>query len=663
MNKIIFTFFLICFVGVSSAQTKPSQTINQDGKDLKNFSGDRNSSNDSISRTSTKSTSNKDLKNKDAKITDYLIITHKNDTTYLDTTLTIQKEFKYNYLRKDEFNLMPFSNLGQTYNTLSKDFESISLMPDFGARARHFNYMEIEDINYYHVPTPLTELMYKSAFEQGQLLDAFFTVNTSKQFNFSIAYKGMRSLGNYQNILTSTGNFRFTTSYKTKDKKYVANLHFVSQDLFNQENGGLTDESVAFFESGEEDFDDRGVLEVNFQDAQNILKGKRFYVNQKYNLINKSDSISSNNLNITHIMSLKDKSYLFEQDAQNDSFGSAFKSSSLRDRVTLEELSNQLQLNYSNNIIGDLQFNASHTNYNYGYNKLVILNGETITNRLKGDILAVGGKYKKQINGFNLQGELGVNVSGDFGGSFLNAKASYKVNNDLGVSAQINHNTSAPNYNTQLYQSDYINYNWKNEFNTVKKQQVSFKVESQKLANVTLDFTTINDYVYFGVDQTTKLVKPFQNDKSITYLRLKVNKEIKYKNFALNNTVMYQNVKDENKVFNVPQIITRNTLYYSSHIFKKALYLQTGITLNYFSTYNMDAYNPLLAEFYTQNEQKLGGFPRLDFFVNAKIRQTRIYLKAEHFNAAITGHNYYSAPNTPFRDFKVRFGLVWNFFL
>ena len=60
--------------------------------------------------------------------------------------------------------------------------------------AKHFNYMEVDDINYYDVPTPMTELMYKTAFEQGHVLDAFFTVNTSRQFNFSVAYKGMRSL-------------------------------------------------------------------------------------------------------------------------------------------------------------------------------------------------------------------------------------------------------------------------------------------------------------------------------------------------------------------------------------------------------------------------------------------------------------------------------------
>jgi len=126
---------------------------------------------------------------------------------------------------------------------------------------------------------------------------------------------------------------------------------------------------------------------------------------------------------------------------------------------------------------------------------------------------------------------------------------------------------------------------------------------------------------------------------------------------------MYQEVTDDEQSINVPQIITRNTLYYSNHFFKRALYLQTGVTFNYFTAYNMNAYDPVLSEFYTQNSTEIGSFPRFDFFVNAKIRQTRIYLKAEHFNSAWTGYNYYSAPNYPYSDFAVRFGLVWNFFL
>lgn len=652
MNKLVFVLLFILVCNGLNAQRKLGGFGEK--KDIVNTQ-------DTINRSSRKRSG---VKSPKAKIEDYLIISHENDTTFVDTTLTIQKEYKFNYLRKDNFGLMPFSNLGQTYNSLTYNFENTSLMPGFGAQARHFNYMEIEDINYYRVPTPLTELFFKTAFEQGQLADSFFTINTSPQFNFSIAYKGLRSLGKYQHILTSTGNFRFTSNYKTKNDRYNLRGHIVMQDLLNQENGGIQDSAVESFETGEEEFLDRSIFEVNFENAESILRGKRFHLEHNYKIIKVKDSLSKNKLSLGHVVSFEDKYFQFDQATANTSFfGNAFKTSKLKDRATLENLYNQLQLNYSNNIIGDLQFNVTNNNYNYGYDKVIVLNGNTIANRIKGDIFSAGGKYHKQYKGFDLEGALGINISGDFDGNFVKAKATFKLNEDIAATASLNHSSQAPNYNTLLYQSNYISYNWQNNFTNIETQRLAFNVKYKKLANLTLDYSTINDYVYFKEDETTNQVKPFQNNNSITYLRVKFENEIKVGKFALNNTILYQNVQDNNNVLNVPEITTRNTLYFSSHLFKKAMYLQTGVTLNYFTKYYMNDYSPLLAEFYVQNERELGDFPRLDFFINAKIRQTRIYLKAEHFNSAITGYNYYSAPNYPYRDFIVRFGLVWNFFL
>ncbi|MGB1309410.1 MAG: putative porin, partial [Oceanihabitans sp.] len=363
MKQKIIIFFFSCFLNCVYAQVpKKTNTIQKKEPNTR--------IKDSRSNQSNKSTSNKNIKNLDAKIEDYLIVSHKRDSVAVDTTLTFKKEYKFNYLRKDNFELMPFSNVGQTYNALGYSFQNNNLMPEFGARARHFNYMEIEDINYYHVPTPLTELYFKTAFEQGQQLDAFFTVNTSPQFNFSVAYKGLRSLGKYQHILTSTGNFRFTSSYKTKNNRYVANAHITMQDLFNEENGGIKDDNVIYFESGHPEFKDRGVLEVNFEDADNILKGKRFHLDHFFNIKQPKDSLSINTLSVGHVVSFEDKYYQFNQDVANNYFGDAIKTNNLSKRVTLENLYNKLYLNYMNKNIGELQFNVSHNNYNYGYNKV-----------------------------------------------------------------------------------------------------------------------------------------------------------------------------------------------------------------------------------------------------------------------------------------------------
>ena len=93
------------------------------------------------------------------------------------------------------------------------------------------------------------------------------------------------------------------------------------------------------------------------------------------------------------------------------------------------------------------------------------------------------------------------------------------------------------------------------------------------------------------------------------------------------------------------------------------MYLQTGVTFKYFTSYLANSYNPVLSEFVLQNTTEIGNFPILDFFANAQIRRTRIYLKVENLNAGFTDRNYYSAPNYPYRDLTVRFGIVWNWFI
>ncbi|GGI55692.1 putative porin [Winogradskyella haliclonae] len=598
----------------------------------------------------------------------YLIVDFKNDTTYVDTTLTIKKEYKYNYLRKDNFNRIQFANTGQTYNTLSLDASTSYIKPLFSAQARHFNYMEIGDINYYHVPTPLTELYFKTVFSQGQNLDAFFTVNTSKQFNFSLAYKGLRSLGNYQNALTSTGNFRFTTNYTTKNGRYSMRGHITMQDLLNQENGGLTDDDVQRFKDGVEEIIDRSVFDPNFENAENILEGKRFHLEQAYSLINRVDSTSNTKLSLTNTVSFEDKFYEYNQtSADNDFFGSSF-SNSIEDRVTLEDFYTDFGIAFNNNIIGRVDFKVFYNDVNYGYNSLVTLEGLTITNRIKTNFFGFRGAYKKQLGSFLFNGEIGANLSEDIKGNFINAKAGYRLSDNLYLEGKVDISSRLPNYNHLLYQSDYTNYNWDNQsnFNNIKTQQIAFSLKSKKYGNASIDVSNIDNYTYFNlqsIDNNTKVIKPAQYTESIQYLRLKIQKEFRLGKFALDNTIMYQNVTSNDNVLNVPSLVTRNTLYYSDEVFKKSLKFQTGITLNYFSKYNGNGYDPLLAEFYTQNQTEIGGFPRLDFFINAKVRQTRIYLKAEHFNSSFTGYDFFSAPNNPYRDFTVRFGLVWNFFL
>ncbi|WP_149277604.1 putative porin [Pareuzebyella sediminis] len=617
----------------------------------------------------------KDTNSIKVTIEDYKIISFQRDTTYLDTTLTIQKEYKYNYLRRDDFELMPFANVGQPYNKLGVDLKRQVMYPSLGARALHYNYMEVEDIDYYNVATPMSDLFFKTTFEQGQLLDATLAFNTSKRLNFSIAYKGFRSLGKYQYNQAESGNFRTTTNYVTQNGRYSLRAHIAAQDIETEQNGGLVNEE-AQFESGDPDFSNRVKIDVRFNNASNKILGKRYYLDHLYKFLRKekdSGNLEKTSLGIGHRFNYETKYYTFDQNTPNTFLGGVLVSP-IKDKARLKTMFNEFNAQFYNATLGRLTGSLALYNYNYYFNSLLITSdGQQIPNQLKGDEIVVGAQYEKTIKGFQLKGDVKYNITGELTGNLMNASASYRLNDHHKIGASAYTSSRMPDFNFLLYQSDYENYNWFN-LNSFEKEKVygaSIEFDSDHWGKLSLEYTAIDNYSYFAPDPEITIgegeenasIKPFQASSILNHAKIKYNKEFRLGSFALNNTVMYQNVSQTNQVLNLPQLVTRNTLYFSSDVFKKAMFLQTGVTLKYFTAYYMDAYNPLLGEFYLQDLEKLGAYPMLDFFINAKIQQTRIYLKAEHFNSSFgKTNNFYAAPHYPYRDFVIRFGLVWNFF-
>ena len=602
------------------------------------------------------------LKNLDAKIEDYLIINHYGDTIIVDTSLTINKFHKINYLRNDNFELIPFSNTGHTYNNLSYNSTNSQLFPSFGSRAKHYSYMEIEDVDYYDMPTPFTELMYRSVFEQGQLLDALYSVNTNRQFNFTISRKGLRSLGNYQHFLTSTSNFRFSTNYNSKDKRYILRTHYVSQKLFAEQNGGIRDEDIMDFENGTDQFLDRSVFDPYFENADNELSGRRYYVDNSYNLSNQNDSIKTNSLVIGNTISYEKRYYKFNQSSANEYFGDSYNLSLIDDKSRLRSFLFKIGADYKTKKLGNFGVSLEYNNHKYNFGNLDSLNISGFSNSIKYDGMIFSGSYSKSSDKFKINANFSSSIADNISGNSLSGSLDYNLNEDINVKGKISLSSHQPNYNFSLFKSNYISYNWENNFENIENREFNVEFKSNKYFNLRLDYLDIKNYAYFIKDDLN-VVKPFQDLDNINIIKLRVSREFSINKFFFDNQIQYQKVSNGRGMVNVPELIARNSIYFSSHLLDKALFLQTGFSFSYFSKYYMNSYDPLLSEFYVQNSKKIGGFPLMDFFVNAKIQQTRLYFKLEHFNSSFTGYNFYSAPNYPYRDFSFRFGLVWNFFL
>jgi hypothetical protein len=614
-------------------------------------------------RDSTFSDETKVILSGKTKFTDYRIISFLKDTVYVDTTLNIKKEYKFNFLRKDNFELLAFHNQGQTFNTLGYDFNTITSYPDIGRSAKQFFYIKNKEVKYYQVPTPTTEILYRTGLQQGQVLDALFTLNFSKRLNFSIAYKGIRSLGQYRRSLASQGNFRSTFHYETKENQYTIRGHIASQDLLNYENGGLTQTSLDAFTSNDPNFSERGRLDVNLNNTENLFEGERFYFEHDFKLLSSKDSLKNkdfSNLKLGHIFKSENKLYNFKESSPTSFFGTASTTTAVNETVKNKTTTNQFFLEFNSKyVLGKFRVKSNYASFNYGYDTIYNSTANLSSIRLKGSAIGFGADWQAKIKNFSLNADALITPGNSrLGGSHLFGEASFKKDSLFTVKASLLINSKSPNFNFLLHHSTYNDYNWENNFNDVNTQNIGFAIES-KWFNASASFTNIENYTYFDENNAPK-----QSSENITYLKIKGSNEFKYGKFALNNTVMYQNVSAGSSVFRVPDFVTRNTFYYTDYWFKgKPMQVQIGATFKYFTSFKANAYNPLLAEFTLQNSTEIG-YPTVDLFFNAQVRRTRIYFKIDNVTSNFRStKDYFSAPNYPYRDFVIRFGLVWNWFI
>lgn len=595
----------------------------------------------------------------------------KRDTTYIDTSLTIQKEYEHNYLRRDLFGMLPFANEGQVYNHLKFSQMESASTPEMGFRAKHFNYMGINNIPYFSVAQPYSEIFYRSVMEQGQVLDAQIALNTSPQLNFYMGYKGTRSLGKYINQLSSHGNFRFSSHYHSKNNRYHLFSHFTGQDLSNQENGGIINTNA--FENNDPRFDDRPRFDVYLKDGRSFLKGHRIYVNQHYHL---SKNGFFKDLSLFHLFSYEYKMFQYTQNTINSQvddvsfsrFGNSFLSSNINNETRFEHLNQSLGLRYNHSKLGAFEFSINQIENEQIYNRILFLNENFIPNGLKESISLISGNYEFDWKGFQIVSNFKQSITNQ-GISDFSTNVSYLLKDNHHYDFGYRIHTQVADYMTRLHQSSFEHYNWFLNFKTQKNVTV-FGSMMTPLFNLEMELSQLNDFFYLSNDAPLEedsrfqqiLVSPKQFEESISHFSLKASKELKYKKFAFDSTILFQNADQSQDILNVPQWTTRNTLYYANHFYKKALYLQTGITAHYFSSFYANDYNPIIGSFFIQNQKKIGNYPVFDFFVNAKIRTFRVFIKAEHINSSIASTPYYAAPNQPYRDFIIRFGLTWTFF-
>lgn len=562
-----------------------------------------------------------------------------------------------------------------------------------------------QQVKYYHTTTPYSTIAYKKGFvtnlDQNDISFSF-TGNVTRRTNLGMTIDYLNSYGRFANQEGKTVFGSVFGSYN--GDHYSLQSSFTWNTLSNFENGGLMNPS-----------DLQGVLKPEDMPVRmQGMSGLRYlsgYLNHYYSIcvererkVNyrerdeegkwvKKDSIKIEYVPVTtfrHIFEVNDAVKRYKEKtatqsilpnlyrnpkATNDSaacltikntlavtfeeefntwlhFGAMVyaMNESQRHITAIGQTENIVHLEPWGNNYGDVLANTLHlmpdtlykqrwTNNTYVGGALYKHRGQYIHYGFDGNVCLLG--YK--LGEFQINGHL---------------DAGFRLGKDsMTVIAKAFFRSETPDYYLQHYRSNH--YRWDNNFqNTLRllvSGEVAYPTQWVK-PKLNVSFENITKHIYFDTDGTPK-----QMDGNIQVLAADLQLNITTPWVNLDNHVIYQHASSDK--LPLPALTLYHNLYYHG-CWVKALDVQIGVDLRFFTKYNAPLLNPALGQFCVQNIEQVGNYPVMNVYANFYVKSLRLKLFAQyqHFNASFMNKQYYEMPGYPMGPDMFRAGLAWHFY-
>lgn len=629
-------------------------------------------------------------------------------TGVADTLAGIDSSY-INYPMRDRLNDYSISNVSNS-NLVSPSQSRI-----YFARQKNIDFIFADaytpyiitpqQVKYYHTTTPYSTIAYKKGFvtnlDQNEI-NFSFTGNVSRRTNLGMTIDYLNSYGQFANQEGKTVFGSVFGSYN--GDHYSLQSSFTWNTLSNFENGGLKNPS-----------DLQGALKPEDMPVKmQGMSGLRYlsgYLNHYYSIcvererkVNyrerdeegkwvKKDSIKIEYVPVTtfrHIFEVTDatKRYKEKSTAQsilpniyrnptetNDS--AACLSIKNTFAVTFEEEFNTLlhfgAMVYAMNesqrhivAIGQTEDNVHLEPWGNAYSDVLANTLNRIPDTLYGQSWSnntyVGGalyKHRGQHIHYGFDGNICLlgyklgefQVNGHLDAGFRLGKDS------MTIAATAFFRSETPDYYLQHYRSNH--YRWDNNFQKTLRLRVSGELAYPTQwvkPKLNMAFENITKHIYFDTDGTPK-----QMDGNIQVLAADLQLNITTPWVNLDNHVIYQHASSDK--LPLPALTLYHNLYYHG-CWVKALDVQIGVDMRFFTKYYAPLLNPALGQFCIQDTEQVGNYPVMNVYANFYVKSLRLKLFAQyqHFNASFMNKHYYEMPGYPMGPDMFRAGLAWHFY-
>ena len=542
----------------------------------------------------------------------------------------------------------------------------------------------MDNVDFYNVKKPFTLFTYLNAGQKRYLEENFritHAQNISPSTGVNIDYKsrGTRGIYTWQRARVKD----LSVAFSHTRKRYSVHAGYIYNSVDARENGGIVGDWAVV----DTVFELPSNVPVKLQDAQNRIRNNTFYLVQSFGIpligLTEED-FTMGDRPAVYIGHAIEYSRMYRKytdtragtiytDERDESGGQTqyeyYENWFIDPEQTLDStfesrLSNrvfiQLQPWNRNGVIGVIDGGVgldNHRYYNFSFDEYVTGKRRTVSKTSYYVYGSIDGKIKRYVD---WGGDFKLYPSGYRGGDFeIGADIALRAfirNRPITLSGRFSNVTRSPSYWQENYFSNH--YAW---FTPLKKENETRFEVALTAPDYALEIGAwhgiASDKIYLD-----SLCNMSQSTSAVNVTGLYARKDFRIGGLHLDNRVLLQWSTDQ-KVIPVPKLSVVLSYYYEFNIVKNVLRMQIGLDGRYNSKYYAFGYNPSLAAFYNQREQKIGGYPMIDAFVSAKWKRMRILVKLQHANYDLFGsRTYFSALHYPLNTRVLKFGFSWGFY-
>jgi len=500
-------------------------------------------------------------------------------------------------------------------------------------------------IRYYNTRAPYTQFYYVTDPMIHQFFHFLHTQNIGKDFNFALEFHRTRSAGAYVNQGSNINQLTLSINYHTKRYAIFADGIYGTYEI--DQNGGIAADSDFSLSV----YSDRGTMPVSLLAARSTFTEESFHFRQFLFMGYKGgDSLDKNPLlYLSHTFRIAGNTNIYSDPGplNFNYYNTAFKNDSVTyDSLHYVELSNDISIGAAKGWLSFLRWEAGVTDQWVHYR-------DARTDTTMNNLIAHACVYDTGRTLYNLQGKEIV-AGTQTGDMQLSACIGQKIDSLQTIRLQGQYSDQTPPLIYELYYGN--NFRWENHFNKTTTSSASLIYTNAKWKlSLMLQAEQITNLTYFTVDGT-----PQQYIPGIPIFSAQLKKDFKVGKWHLNTNNIYQYISQQVPL-RFPQFVLENSLFYENMLFHHALQVKIGVDVYYNTAYYGYAYNPVVDQYYVENQEKLGNYIYWDPFISFRIKTFRIFFKLENAGSGLEGNYYFYALRYPMPDRTLRMGISWDF--